>query len=155
MQQQLSWIVKHFDTNHQAIEDYDILKHREAFIKKTKKQSPTKEEFAAKLRMEFQWNYWSRSEYELIITITKDNRILLVPWCGCRDKDLATIEVTDDTSFDWKGFAEYHIDKQIYRDKAKIDIFDQITYANQFEKLVDYCWYTRLKYERYNPKFDQ
>lgn len=72
-----------------------------------------------------------------------------------RNKEEATIDITDDASFDWRGFAEFHIDKQIYKDEAKIDIFDQLTYVNQFEKLVTYLWTTRLKYERDHPKFHE
>ena len=151
----LRWLVKNFDINRQVIYDYDVLKYREDDIKKMKKKCATKEEFAEELRLEFQWRYWSRSEHELIIEITEGNRVVLKPWVGCRDKEKAALDVTDDTSFDWHGFAEYHIDKQLYKDCAKVDVFDQLTFANQFEKLVDYCWYTRLKYERKNPKFDK
>ena len=151
----LSWIVKRFNINHQTIENYDVLKYREDFIKKLKKKCNTKEEFAEELRIEFQWMYWSRAEYELIIEITNDDRVVLKPWVGCRNKEEATIDVTDDTSFDWRGFAEFHIDKQIYKDEAKIDIFDQLTYVDQFEKLVTYLWTTRLKYERDHPKFHE
>lgn len=149
----LKWLVTYYNCNADKIECYDILKHREDFIKKLKKKCETKEEFAEKMRRELQWQYWSRCEYELIIEIAENKRVLLKPWVGCRDVEKATIDVTDDASFDWKGFAKEHIKKQIYKNKAKIDIFDQITYANQFEKLIDYCWYTRLKYERDNPKF--
>lgn len=150
----LSWKVKNFDCNRQLIKDYDIFKYREDEIKKMKKKCATKEEFAKKLRSELMYHFWSRCEYELIIEITDDERILLKPWAGCRDEEKATIDVTNDMSFDWKGFAKYHIDKQ-YGNKAKIDVFDQLTYGDQFEKLVDYCWHTRLKYERKNSKFDK
>lgn len=150
----LSWKVKNYDCNRRVIEDYDVLKHYEDFIKKNKKKCATKEEFAEKLRREFQWRYWSRAEYELIIRLTEDSRIILLPWCGCRDPESVSIDVTNDASFDWKGFAKHHVDKR-YGNEEKIDIFDQLTYANQFAKLVDYCWYTRLKYERKNSKFDR
>ena len=149
----LSWKVKNFDVNEQLIKDYDILKYREDDIKKLKKKCTTKEEFAEQLRREFSWRYWSRCEYELIIEVTDDERILLKPWAGCRDEVKATIDVTDDTSIDWKGFATEHIKRQIFKNEAKIDIYSQLTYGDQFEKLVDYLWYTRLKYERDNPKF--
>ena len=151
----LSWKVKNFDCNKQAIVDYDILKYREDRIKKFKKQSATKEEFAEKLRREFQYIYWSRSEYELIVSTDENDRIWLTPWVGCREPEKAKIDVTDDENFDWRGFAEVHIKKQIYDNRAKVDIFDQLMFADQFEKLVDYLWYTRLKYERKNEKFDK
>lgn len=150
----LTWECKIFDCNRQVITDYDVLRHCEAQIKKMKKKAATKAEFAELLRREFQWQYWSRAEYEVIIEIDADSRIWLKPWCGCRDDELAKIDVTDDTSFDWYGFANEHIGKQIYKSKAKVDVFDQLTYGDQFEKLVSLCWYTRLRYERKNSKFD-
>ena len=149
----LSWTCKLFDCNRQVIIDYNVLKYREDQIKKFKKQCATKEEFTEKLRREFQWQYWSRCEYELIIDIDENNRIWLKPWVGCYDEDKAKIDVTDDDSFDWKGFAVEHIGKQIYKNAAKVDVFDQLMYGDQFEKLVDMCWYTKLPYERDHEKF--
>lgn len=149
----LSWFVTYYDCNADKIKHYDILKYREGFIKKLKKKCNTKSEFSEKMRMEFQWQYWSRCEWELIIEIDGNNHIWLNPWVGCREPEAVRIDVTDREDFDWRGFAEKHIGKQIYKNKAKIDVFDQLTYANQFEKFIDYCWYTRLKYERDNPKF--
>lgn len=151
---QLTWKCKFFDCNRQIIVDYDVLKYHEDFVKKLKKKCATKEEFAEKMRREFLRVYWSRCEYELIIEITEDERILLKPWVGCRDVEQATIDVTSDTSFDWVGFAKQHIDKR-YGNEEKIDIYSQLTYGDQFEKLVDLCWYTRLKYERADPKFNK
>lgn len=151
----LSWKVKNFDINRQVIADYDILKYREDEIKKLKKKCATKEEFSEKMRRECMHRYWSRCEYELIIEITKDERVLLKPWAGCRDEGKATIDVTEDTSFDWKNFATEHIKKQIFKNEAKIDVYDQLTYGNQFAKFIDYLWHTRLKYERKDSKFDK
>ena len=146
----LSWKVKNYVFQNK-IEDYDILKYREEQIKKFKKQSATKEEFAEKLRREMMYQYWSRAEYELIIAIDENNRIWLEPWVGCRNVDEVRIDVTDDESFDWRGFAEAHIGKQIYKNRAKIDIFDQLQW--KWDEFIDYLWYTRLKYERDDPKF--
>jgi hypothetical protein len=149
----LSWKCKNFDCNRQVIEDYDVLKYRENEIKKLKKKCATKEEFAKKLRSELMYHFWSRAQYELIIELTEKGGVLLKPWCGCYDNQKATIDVTNDTTFDWKGFAEEHIGKQRYKNEAKVDIYDQLTYGDQFEKFVTYLWTTRLKYERDDPKF--
>lgn len=149
----LSWKVKNFDINKQAIVDYNVLKYRENFIKKLKKKCATKEEFAEKLRREFQWMYWSKSEHEIIIEIDENNRIWLKPWCGCKNPEDVKIDVTDDNSFDWKGFATYHINKQICDNKAKIDVYDQLKYI--WDDFITYLWVTRLKWERKNPKFNK
>lgn len=149
----LSWKVKNFDVNEQVIEDYDVLEYREDFIKKLKKKCETKEEFAEQLRRECRWQYWSRCEYELVIKVTEDGRVILLPWCGSRDPESIAIDVTEDTSFDWENFAKEHIKKQIFKNEAKIDVYDQLEW--KWTEFVDYCWYTRLKYERKNSKFDK
>jgi hypothetical protein len=146
----LSWKVKNHSINGNRLWDYDILKYREDLIKKLKKKCATKEEFAENMRREMMWQYWSRAEYEVIIEID-DNRIWLKPWIGCKNPDEVKINVTDDENFDWRGFAERHIGKQIYKNKAKIDIWDQLEY--RWDEFIDYLWYTRLKYERDDPKF--
>lgn len=145
----MSWLVKNFNiSNADKIGDYDVLKYREDLVKKLKKKCTTKEEFAENMRREMQWQYWSRAEYELIIEVTEDNRIWLTPWIGCVDPDVAKIDVTNDTSFDWSGFANKHIKEQVYKNKAKIDIYDQVMY--RFDEFVDYCWNYRHKWQRKN-----
>lgn len=151
----IKFLVKEFGCSNQ-IEDIDILKYRENDIKKLKKKCATKADFAESLRKEFMWRYWSKAEHELIITKTKDGRILLSPWCGCREPEKAAVDVTDDYSqLDWNAFASYHIGRQIFKTEAKIDVYDQIMFGDRFEKLVDSLWTTRLKYERDDPKFHQ
>ena len=150
----MTLIVKNFDCNKRVIEDYDVLRYRKDLIKKLKKECATKEEFSEKLSREFKRQYWSRAEYELIIMLTDDNRVLLRPWVGCLNDSMTTIDVTNDTTFDWRGFAQEHIGKQIYNE-AKIDIWDQICYADRFDALVTMLWTTRLPYERDDPKFHE
>ncbi len=142
-----SWLVKNFNINKQAIEDCDVLKYREDDIKKMKKKCTTKEEFAELLRRECQYIFWSRCEYELIIELTEDERVLLRPWVGCRDEEKATIDVTDDTSFDWIGFAKAYVNKR-YGNKAKVDIYDQLTYGDNWTMFVDFVWNYHHKWQR-------
>lgn len=145
--------VKHYNCNADKIEDCDVLKYRESEIKELKKKCATKEEFAELLRREFMWRFWSKAEWEIIVTKDESGRVILSPWCGYRDSESASIDVTDDKSFDWTGFADEHIGRQIFKNRAKIDVYDQIMYGDRFNKLVDELWYTRLPYERDNPKF--
>lgn len=70
--------------------------------------------------------------------------MFLYPWCGSSNPDNEKIEVTDETDFDWLGFAKEHIDKQIYKNEAKIDIYDQVMF--QFDKFIDYVWNERSDY---------
>ena len=145
--------VKYYNCNAKKIKDYDVLERRESEIKRLKKKCATKDEFAELLRREFMWRFWSKAEWELIITKTAEGRVILSPWCGSRNPDSEAIDVTDDPAFDWSGFADEHIKKQIFKDHAKIDSYDQIMYGDRFNKFVDELWHTRLPYERDNPKF--
>lgn len=147
----LTWIVKNFDCNKQAIIDYNALKPFESFIRKQKKKCSTKEEFSEELRKELKYRYWSRSEYELVL-VKQSGRIILMPWVGCRDAQLAAIDVTGDKTFDWDTFSLYHLGRLPYTSRAKIDIWDQLVW--RWDELVDYCWYTRLPYERKHSKFE-
>lgn len=147
----LTWIVKNYCINSNKFWDYDVLEYREKQIKQLKKKCTTKEEFDGAMRREMCYQYWSRAEYEVIIEIDDDNRIWLKPWVGCVDPECVKIDVTDDETFDWRGFAEKHIGSQIYKNVAKIDIWDQLLY--RWDEFIDYLWCTRLKYERDDPKF--
>jgi len=147
----LTWIVTYYDCNARAIKSYDILKYRQDFIKKIKKQASSKEEFAQKMHREMMYYYWSKCEWELIITIDENHRVWLYPWAGCSNPEEAKIDVTECTDFDWLSFAEEYINKQTYNDKAKIDVFDQLQW--RWDEFIDYCWYTRLKWERDDVKF--
>lgn len=149
----LSWKVKNYSINSNKMWDYDVLKYREDQIKKLKKKCMTKEDFAKAMGREMRWQYWSRAEYEVIIEVDENGRIWLSPWVGCANPENVKIDVTDDESFDWRGFAEKHINNQIYKNEAKVDIWDQLEY--RWTEFIDYLWYTHLPYERYDPKFDR
>ena len=145
----LTWKVKRFDCNRQEIVDYDVLKHYEDFIKKQKKKCANKEEFSEVLRKEFMYRFWSKSEHELLISINVD-KVILTPWCGCRDSEKASIYVSDEF-FDWLTFANYHLGRHPHQTRAKFCVFDQLSW--KWNELVDYCWYTHLPYERKHEKF--
>ena len=149
----LSWLVTYYDCNADKIKYYDVLKYREDFVKKLKKKCPTKEEFAEKMRREMMYYFWSKAEVEVIIEVDGNNRIWISPWVGCREPEKVRVDVTDRTDFDWKGFAKEHIGKQIFKNRAKIDIFDQLQW--RWDEFIDYLWYTRLKYERSDLKYSR
>ena len=135
----MSWTVKNFDVNAQKITDHDVLKYREDEIKKLKKMCVTKEEFAEKLRRGFRWAYGPKDAWELIIELTEDNRVLLKPWRVCYDEDACAIDVTDDTTFDWKGFSVEHIGE-------KVGVFSQLDYV--WDDFISYCWDYHHKYQK-------
>lgn len=143
----MKWDVKIFNSNKQRIENYNLLKHQENFIKSLKKKYPNKDNFGEYLKKEIQYHYWSRVEYELIIQKTNENRIYLLPYIGNKySVESIKIDVTDDSNFNWKEFAEYHISKQIYETAAKIDIYEQIIW--RWNDFLDYCWNYHHKWQR-------
>ena len=148
----LSWKVKIFDCNAQKIKDYDILKgHYKDFVKKLKKKCTTREEFSKAMDREMMWMFWGRCEWELILELDDDDLIWLIPWAGCREPDVASIEVGADNTFDWLGFLRT---KNLnINDQVKIDVYDQLKY--RWDDFITYLWTTRQKYERWHPKFEE
>lgn len=136
----MTWNAYHYNMNKNVIEPFDVFQHirfkedTEKHLKKCK----TKEEFAEKLQSELRYYFWSKSEYECIIRVDDTNHIFLIPWCGCREPEKMKINVSNDTNFDWKKFAEYHINRQIYKNEAKIDVYEQVMW--NWNEFVDSIW---------------
>lgn len=137
----LKWVVTNYNCNANRIEDYDVLKYRTEKIKKTKKACKTREEFSERLEREMMWQYWSRAEYELILE-KYNNELWLKPWCVCHNPEEVKINVTEDKF--WLEFAKQY--DNWWNNEAKIDIYDQLKF--RWDEFVDYCWNTRLPYER-------
>lgn len=136
----MRWNIYYYNVNANRIEIFNIFDHwsfRE-YTKKAAEQLKTKEEFVEQLIRELRFYFWSKCEWELIVEITEDNRIFLIPWCGCRNPEDVKIDVTDNLDLDWKSFAEFHTNRQIYRNRAKIDVFDQV--MMNWDLFIDYCW---------------
>ena len=144
----MHWYCKEYDCNANVIKYIDILKYREEDIKKMKKKAANKEEFKELLNREMMWRFWSKCEHELIIVKEEDGSIWLTPWVGCRNPEEVKINVSDDASFDWKRFAEFYISGQRYKNKAKIDVYNQLHWT--WDEFVDYCWNFRHKWQRKN-----
>lgn len=136
----MKWNVFYFDINKQKIDKFNIFEHCSfvKYIEKHLKKCKTKEEFAEHLKSELIYFFWSKCEWELVIEITEDNRIFLNPWVGCKEPDKVRIDVTDDTSLDWKSFAKKHTKRQVYGNKAKIDVYEQV--MSNWEIFLDYVW---------------
>ena len=143
-----SWKVLIHDFNADAVKTHDVLKYREDKIKKLKKKQPTKEEFAEALKRDFQWQYWSRSEYEMILYVEND-RVYLEPWCG--EFKTGRIDITEGPYIDWPAFANKMLeqpwtDKETGRKYVKFDVYDQIQF--RFDELIKFVWTYRHKYQR-------
>ena len=134
------WNVYYFNCNKQKIETFNIFDHYSfnSYVDSHLHKDETKEDFGVHLRSELFYYFCSKAEWELVIEIIEDNRIFLNPWCGCSEPEKVRIDVTDDKTFSWRMFAGHNIKKQIYKNEAKIDVFDQVMW--NWDAFVDYCW---------------
>lgn len=130
----------YYNFNAKKIEKYNIFRHYgfNNDVKKYLNKCENKEVFAHELEISLQYYFWCKSEWELIIEITENNRIILYPWIGHKEPNEVETDVTDDTDFDWTSFAKLHIDKQYYGNRAKIDVYSQV--MNNWDMFLDYCW---------------
>lgn len=142
------WQAIYFDVNSQTFRKYNVIKNLEDEVKKLKKKYSTKEEFEEEFRIRIMSRYWSKCEWEIIIQ-KKSDRIILAPWCGGRDG--ISLDVTDNTSFDWDGFIKregYHErnDRVLYGEELKIDVYDQLQF--RWKDFIEYVWNFHHKYQR-------
>ncbi len=137
-----TWNVYRYCFNQDKIITYNIFDHLDfcRCIKKAIKKYESKEEYAAQLKLDLQYFFWAKAEHELIIEIADDGRIYLVPFKVDKNQKDNRIEMTDDTTFDWTAFARSHVEKQMFVNRAKIDVYDQIMY--KWQAFVGYCWDT-------------
>ena len=144
-----TWNTLIHDFNAKTVKTHDVLTYREDRVKKLKKQHSTKEEFAKALDMDLMWQYWSQSEYEMLLYI-ENERVYLEPWCGTFKE--GRIDITKDTTLDWSAFAKKMLDEHAWHDKennrdyVKFDVFDQIMF--RFDEIVDFTYNYRHKYQR-------
>lgn len=138
----MEWNVLFCNSHHNKIETYNIFSHRkfDEYVKMHIKKCKSKEELANKLKSELQYYFWSKNEWELLIKVTNENRIILYPWTGISEP----LDVTDNTMLDWNAFAKKHIKKQFYDNETKIDVFDQV--MMNWNLFLDYVWnYSKYK----------
>ena len=137
----LKWNVLYHDFNSDSFKYYNILERGgfSMYICKHLKESATKMEFAEKIKSELRYYFWSKAEWEIVVT-KKDNRIIIAPWCG--SKNMPELDVTEDKEFDWPLFYDWIAYKKYAVDGAiKIDVFDQVMF--NFIEFVNYVWEAR------------
>lgn len=134
----LKYNVLYHDLNSDNFKYYNIFVYGSfnEYIKKHLKESATKMEFAEKIKSELRYYFWSKTEWEMIIT-KKDDRIIMTPWCGSRN--MPEFDVTDNKDLDWPLFYDWIAYQKYAVDGAiKIDVFDQVMF--NFIEFVNYVW---------------
>ena len=95
----MEWNVFYHDVNKQEIRAFNIFKHStfNNYVEKHLKECIDKEEFAKKLKSELMYYFWSKSEYEIIIS----------PWCGGRDTKDIKVDIYTQVMNNWDIFLDY------------------------------------------------
>lgn len=144
MKTELIWNVCYHNFNRDKIEEFNVFQHSgfmrdlEKIFKEFKK-SDDKDTFVERIDRELHYYFWSKCEWEVILTKT-EGKIIISPWVG--SKTNSHLDVTDNKDFNWTSFYEQMKKKCISSDDGiKIDVYNQIRF--HFDEFIDYCWNNR------------
>ena len=95
----MKWNVYIYDINQQKMADFNIFDHGSfvEYVKKAIKKFKNKEVFASQLKTELAYYFWSKSEWEIIIS----------PWCGNKKPCDVKIDVFDQVMMNFDIFVDY------------------------------------------------
>lgn len=94
----MEWYVYHHNPNAQKIEKWNIFNNWvfcDEVEKLIHKQQLSKEEFSEKVRKELMYRFWSKCEYEVIIS----------PWVGKADE--IKVDAYNQVMLNWDKFVDY------------------------------------------------
>ena len=129
----LTWNLYKHDINSRKIKVFNIFNHssfRESVIKLKKKKVP-KEVFAERLQLEVMYYFWSKCEYEVVVTS-------FPPYIDKKELDRLT-SVYEECNTKW-GHYPLRIDVRP-EIGIKIDICNQVLL--NWDVFVDYVWRTK------------
>ena len=117
----LSWNVLLEDFNKR-----EVVIYFEAVASEIKSKTANKEEFAEEFRVKLMSRFWSRSEYEVIVT----------SWPPYVEKaEVARLNVEQEEHFYKYGAYRQNVNLTVSR---KIDIFEQLKL--NWQQFIDYVW---------------
>ena len=95
----MEWNVFYHDSNKQEIIAFNIFNHYrfDEEVKRLLKKYSDKDEFAKELKSELMYNFWCKSEYEVIIS----------PWCGGKDTKDIKVDIYEQVMNNWPIFLDY------------------------------------------------
>ena len=95
----MEWNVFYHDPNKQEIRLLNIFKHGRfnKDVQEHLKRCKDKDEFAENLRKELMYNFWCKSEYEVLIS----------PWCFGRDTEEIKVDIYTQVMNNWNVFLDY------------------------------------------------
>ena len=103
----IKWNVFYHDSNSGKIDTYNIFDHSSfhLYVKKAAKKCQTKDEFAKNLRSELMYYFWSKCEWEVLIS----------PWISSRENEEMKIDVCWQVMNNWDVFLDY-----VWNNKRKL-----------------------------------
>jgi len=96
----LEWYIYVEDWNTNEINSYNIFEHSNFWkdcIKNAKKNKNNKEHFIEDLKNDLMYYFWSKSEYEIVLS----------PWLGANRVKEKKIDVYDQIKLNWDRFVDY------------------------------------------------
>lgn len=126
-----AWNVYKYDMNNNTIKTFNIFNHRSFHESVTKllKDCITKEEFAEELKKELMYYFWSKCEYETVIT----------PWPPhINKKELDRLNAESESGKEKYGRYPNRLGVNV-TEGEKIDVYDQVML--NYNILVDYLWW--------------
>jgi hypoxanthine phosphoribosyltransferase len=95
----MKWNVYISDINRQKIVVYNIFEHGSFihYVKEAIINCKDKESFTEQLKRELRYYFWSKSEWEIIIS----------PWLALSNSDRKKIDVFDQVMLNWDIFVDY------------------------------------------------
>lgn len=96
---EIRWNVFYHNCNSRSIETFNIFEHgsfRE-YVKKAAKKYQNREDFAKQLRSEVMYYFWSKCEWEVLVT----------PWISPRESEKKKIDVCWQIMNNWDVFVDY------------------------------------------------
>ena len=98
-QDDITWNVFYHNSNSRSIETFNIFEYgsfRE-YVKKAARKVQSKEDFAMQLRREVMYYFWSKCEWEVLIS----------PWVGGNDDEEIKVDVAWQIMNNWDVFVDY------------------------------------------------
>lgn len=95
----MEWNVFYHNVNIQKIVPFNIFQHGRfrKDVEELLKDFDDKEDFAKQLKSELMYNFWCKSEYEVIIS----------PWCGGRSTEDIKVDIYSQVMLNWEIFVDY------------------------------------------------
>lgn len=95
----MEWNVFYHDINAHKIRTLNIFDHARfnRDVLKYLEECKDKDEFAQKLKSELMYNFWCKSEYEIIIS----------PWCGGGNTKDIKVDIYTQVMNNWNVFVDY------------------------------------------------